>query len=71
LGPVALGLALLSWVIPVVGLGVAALAVVLGVVSVATRGEYRIDWTAAAGICVGLGQGFFTLVLWVMSLTGM
>lgn len=65
LGPVALALALASWLFPF-GEVVAVLAIITGGVSIATRREYRVDWTAAAGVCVGAAQLYFALMLGLM-----
>lgn len=71
LGPGSLFLALFSWVIPGVGPVIALTAVGTGAVSVLTRGRYRIDWTAAVGIGVGLCQLFFELMLFAMHTNGL
>lgn len=71
LGPIALGLSVLSWLIPFVGVAVAAVAIALGVASILTRKEYRVDWTAGAAICVGGAQLFFELVLFAMDASGL
>lgn len=68
-GPAALGLALVSWLIPF-GEVLAMAAVTSGGVSIATRREYRIDWTAVAGICVAAAQLYFAVLLFVMTTTG-
>lgn len=70
-GPIALGLAVLSWLTPLAGAVVAALAIGFGVVSILTRRSYRVDWTAVAGICVGGAQLFFEIVLLAMSASGL
>lgn len=69
LGPAALALALLSWVIPF-GEVVAAAALASGGASIATRREYRVDWTAAAGIALAAVQLYLALLLTVMSSSG-
>ncbi|HEX2133566.1 MAG TPA: hypothetical protein VHH15_18640 [Actinophytocola sp.] len=71
LGPISLGVGLLSWLTPLVGVVVAAVAIVLGAVSILTRKEYRIDWTAVAGISVGGAQLFFEVVLFAMGASGL
>jgi hypothetical protein len=71
LGPIAIGLGLLCWLTPVGGVAVAAVAIGCGVVSVATRRPYRIDWTAVVGICLGAGQLFLALVLLVIGASGL
>lgn len=71
LGPIAVGLALLSWLTPIGGPVVALVAVVCGVVSIAKRRPYRIDWTAVVGICLGAGQLFLALVLFAISASGL
>jgi hypothetical protein len=71
LGPIAIGLGLLGWLTPVGGVVVASVAVGCGVVSIVTRRPYRIDWTAVVGICLGAGQLFLTLVLFVIGASGL
>lgn len=71
LGPIALGLGLLSWLLPIGGEVVAIVAVACGTVSIVTRREYRIDWTAVAGICVATAQLFFALILLAMHASGL
>ncbi len=71
LGPVSLGLGLLSWLTPFVGVAVAVVGIVCGVASILTRGEYRVDWTAGVGIALGGAQLFFELVLFAMSASGL
>ena len=71
LGPIAVGLGLLAWLTPVGGVIVALVAVGCGVVSIATRRPYRIDWTAVVGICLGAGQLFLALVLYVIGASGL
>lgn len=71
LGPVALGLGLLSWLLPVGGEVVAIVAVGCGTASIVTRRAFRIDWTAATGICVAAAQLFLALVLFAMRLSGL
>jgi len=71
LGPGSLALGLFSWVIPVIGPIIALCAVGTGSASVLTRGPYRVDWTAATGIGVGLGQLFFELMLFTMHTSGL
>ena len=70
LGPISLCIGLVSWVVPGGGPIIAAAAVACGVVSVLTRGRYRVDGTAVAGICAGGLQVAFSLVLVVMSASG-
>lgn len=70
LGPVSLCLALLSWPIPLGGPVLALGAVACGVRSMTTKTEYRIDWTAAAGTCVGVLQLLLSLMLLVMDAGG-
>ena len=62
-GPVALGVGLLSWAVPGAGAGLAVVAVICGVLSVATRGAYRVDATALAGIGVAGLQIAVTLLM--------
>lgn len=71
LGPVAAALGLLSWVSPIGGPIVALVACVCGAVSILTRRPYRIDWTAVVGICLGLGELFLDLVLFVSDVSGL
>ncbi|MCT2584809.1 hypothetical protein [Actinophytocola gossypii] len=71
LGPISLGVAVLSWLTPFLGIAVAAVAIILGVVSIVTRREYRIDWTAVAGISVGGAQLFFEVVLLAIGVSGL
>jgi hypothetical protein len=63
LGPAALAMGLLSWLIPVAGAVIALAALVCGLVSMSTLTEYRIDWTAALGATVAAGQLLLSLVL--------
>lgn len=63
LGPVALGLGLLSWLVPLVGTPIALVAAALGGLSMTTRTEFRIDATAVAGVTVAAGQLLLALVL--------
>lgn len=71
LGPISLGLGVLCWVTPLVGAVVAGVAIVAGVVSILTRREYRVDWTAVVGVCLGGAQVFFELVLFAISVSGL
>jgi hypothetical protein len=71
LGPLAAGLGLLSWLTPIGGPVVALVAVVCGVVSIVTRRPYRMDWTAVAGTCLGVGQLFLALVLFAIGASGL
>lgn len=71
LGLIALGVGVLSWLVPLVGAGVAVLAIGCGSVSILTRQDYRIDWTAVVGICLGGAQLLFELVLFAMDLGGL
>lgn len=71
LGPIAVGLGLLSWLTPVGGPVVASVAVGCGVVSIVTRRPYRIDWTAVVGICLGAGQLALALVVFVIGASGL
>lgn len=71
LGLVSLGLGVLCWLLPFVGVVVAAVAIGCGIVSIVTRREYRIDWTAVVGICLGSAQLFFELVLFAMKASGL
>lgn len=70
LGPLALGLGLLCWLAPIAGEAVAAAAIASGAGSIATRREYRIDWTAVAGICAGALQLYLALMVFVMTASG-
>ena len=45
-------------------------AVACGVRSMTTKTEYRIDWTAAAGACLGVLQLLLSLMLLVMATGG-
>lgn len=69
LGPVAMGLGLVSWVVPF-GEVVAAVALASGGVSIATRREFRIDWTAVAGIVLAAVQLYVALLLVVITSSG-
>ncbi|MEU3270310.1 hypothetical protein ABZ639_05655 [Saccharomonospora sp. NPDC006951] len=60
LGPAALGLAIVSWLTPAFGIVVGAVAAGCGIVSMSTRREYRLDWTAVAGAVIGGGQVAFS-----------
>lgn len=71
LGSIALGLGVLSWLVPLVGAVVAVLAIVAGNVSILTRRDYRIDWTAVAGIGLGGAQLLWEMVLFAMALAGL
>ncbi|MQA08695.1 MAG: hypothetical protein GEU98_09135 [Pseudonocardiaceae bacterium] len=71
LGPVALLLALGSWATPLAGPAMALAATIAGAVSIATRRQFRIDWTAIAGIVTGLGQLLFALILFTMETSGL
>jgi hypothetical protein len=71
LGPIAVGLGVLGWLAPVGGVVVAAVAVGCGVVSIVTRRPYRIDWTAVVGFCLGAGQLFLALVVFVIGASGL
>lgn len=70
LGPLALGLGLLCWLLPIGGEAVAVGAIGCGAGSIGTRREYRVDWTAVAGICAGGLQLFLALMLFVMTASG-
>lgn len=70
LGPVALCLGLLSWVVPVGGIALGLVAVACGVVSVWTRGPYRVDGTAVAGAALGALQVVSSLLLLVATSSG-
>lgn len=70
LGPLALGLGLLCWVLPIGSEVAAATAIGCGIGSIATRREFRIDWTAVAGICAGAGQLYFALMLFALEVSG-
>ena len=63
LGPASLALGLLAWAVPVAGSALAAVALVCGIISVRTRGAYRIDATALLGSVAGLGQLVLSLVV--------
>lgn len=68
LGPLSLGLGLLCWLAPVGSEIVAAASITSGVVSIATRREYRIDWTAAAGIFVGALHLYVAVMLFAITI---
>ncbi|OZM72254.1 hypothetical protein CFN78_14620 [Amycolatopsis antarctica] len=70
LGPVALALAVISWITPVAGPVVAGVAIACAGWSMFTAREYQVDWTAAVGAVVGLGQLGFAAVLFALSVTG-
>jgi hypothetical protein len=70
LGPVSLCLALLSWPVPAGGTVLAASAVACGVRSMTTKTEYRLDWTAVTGTCIGVLQFLLSLMLLAMSAGG-
>ena len=63
LGRVSLGLALLSWVLPIGDIVVGAVAVGLGLVALLRTAEERIDWVAAAGAAVGFLQVLLSVML--------
>lgn len=67
LGPVSLCLGVVSWAIPGGGTLIAAGAIACGVASMATRAEYRLDWTAITGTCAGAGQLPLSLMLFAMA----
>jgi hypothetical protein len=70
LGPVSLGLALLSWVIPVLDIAIASIAVACGLVALFTSTDDRIDWTAVAGAIVGFLQVLLALMLVAIDVYG-
>lgn len=63
LGPASVILGLVSWPIPAAGPFIAAVAIALGILSMTIRTEYRIDWTAVAGVVVGTGQLGLSMLL--------
>lgn len=65
-GPAALGIALVSWLIPFREV-LAAAALACGGVSIATRGEYRIDWAAVTGIVLAIAHLYVALLLFAMN----
>lgn len=70
LGPVSLCLALLSWPLPAGGPLLAVGAVACGVRSMATKTEYRLDWTAVTGTAIAVLQLLLSLMLLVMAFGG-
>ncbi|GAB3285891.1 hypothetical protein GCM10027563_19270 [Parasphingorhabdus pacifica] len=70
MGPISLCAGLLSWIMPGSGVVIALVAVAYGVVSVQTRGPYRVDGTAIAGMGVGSLQVAFSLLLLTMTASG-
>lgn len=70
LGPISLCLALLSWPIPAGGTVMAVGAVACGTLSMATKTEYRLDWTAVTGTCLAVLQLLLSLMLLVMEARG-
>lgn len=70
LGPISLCVGLVSWVSPGGGAFLAVSAIVCGVVSIWTKGQYRVDGTAVAGTCVAGLQLIFSTVLLAMELSG-
>jgi len=70
LGPISLCLALLSWPLPAGGTVLAVGAVACGVLSMATKTEYRLDWTAVTGTSVAVLQLLLSLMLLVMEARG-
>ena len=70
LGPISLCLALLSWPIPAGGTALAVGAVACGVLSMTTKTEYRLDWTAVTGTSVAVLQLLLSLMLLVMEAGG-
>lgn len=70
LGPIAAALGLLCWLTPIGGEIVALVAIGCGTISIVTRRPYRIDWTAVVGICLGMGQLFLALILFVNGVSG-
>lgn len=70
LGPISLCLALLSWPLPAGGTALAVGAVACGVLSMATKTEYRLDWTAVTGTSVAVLQLLLSLMLLVMEARG-
>jgi len=63
LGPAALAVGVVSWLVPAFGAPVAAAAVVCAVVSAGTDRQYRLDWMAVAGGGLGLGQVLVALLV--------
>lgn len=63
LGHASLGLALLSWVLPVGDLVVGAIALVIGLVALFRTADERTDWVAAAGAVVAFLQVLLTVML--------
>lgn len=70
LGPLALGLGLVCWLLPIGGEIAAACAIGCGTGSIVTRRDHRVDWTAVAGICAGVLQLYFALVLLGITASG-
>ncbi|WP_447004097.1 hypothetical protein ACRAKI_31355 [Saccharothrix isguenensis] len=70
LGPLSLCLGLLSWPIPVGGVALAVAAVACGALSMGTRTEYRLDWTAVTGTSVAVLQLLLSLMLFAMEAGG-
>ncbi|RCW46954.1 hypothetical protein DFQ14_101294 [Halopolyspora algeriensis] len=70
LGPISLALGLVSWVIPAASWLVALGAIVCGAVSMSTRTEYRVDWTAVVGIGAGAARGLVSLLVLIMTASG-
>lgn len=68
LGPLALALGVLCWLAPIGSEVVAAGAIACGAGSIATRREYRIDWTAVAGISAGALQLYLALMLFTITI---
>ncbi|WP_156077086.1 hypothetical protein [Saccharothrix sp. NRRL B-16314] len=70
LGPLSLCLGLLSWPIPAGGVVLALGAVACGAVSMGTRTEYRLDWTAVTGTTLAVLQLLLSLMLFAMTAGG-
>jgi len=70
LGPVALALAIICWIMPVGSTVVAGIAIVCALVSMSTEREYRIDWTAATGVAIGISQLTLSALLMALSASG-
>ncbi|ONI80177.1 hypothetical protein ALI22I_43040 [Saccharothrix sp. ALI-22-I] len=70
LGPISLCLGLLSWPTPAGGPILAVSAVICGTLSMTTRTEYRLDWTAITGTTIGALQLLLSLMLLAMAAGG-
>ncbi len=70
-GPLSLCLGVISWPIPAAGPLLGVVAVIGGAASMSTQTEYRLDWTAIVGTGFGAAQLLMSVLLLVMSASGL